>query len=98
MIILLFVSKNLKGIVNLNWDKDSYLTIGYVSIIGTFIAVFLSMIAIKNTPAAIASILMSTQPVLILPISRIFTKEKVQLVEIIGAFMTFLGVALLILK
>ena len=96
MVLLISFLRNWKELIIPNTNKDSYIAIGYVSIVGTFIAVFLSMIAIKNAPAAVASVLMSTQPVLILPISWLLTKQKVQLVEVIGACMTLLGVSLLI--
>ena len=66
-------------------------------LLGTLVGMVLSMLAIKLTQVAVASILTSLMPVMILPISAIFLKEKVTLREIAGAMTTVLGVSLLFL-
>jgi drug/metabolite transporter (DMT)-like permease len=65
--------------------------------LGTLIGMVLSMLAIKLTQVAVASILTSLMPVMILPISAFFLKEKVTMYEIAGAVVTVLGVSLLFL-
>jgi drug/metabolite transporter (DMT)-like permease len=65
--------------------------------LGTLIGMVLSMLAIKLTQVAVASILTSLMPVMILPISAFFLKEKVTVYEIAGAVVTVLGVSLLFL-
>ena len=55
----------------------------------------LSMLSIKLIPVAIASILFSLMPVMILPVSVLFLKEKVNPREILGALVTVSGVSLL---
>lgn len=64
-------------------------------ILGTLVGMVLSMLAIKSTQVAIASILMSLMPVMILPISALAYHERIRAREALGAVITLLGVALL---
>lgn len=77
--------------------KD-YKAIRYTSIgafFGPFIGVSFSLMAIKYISTGIASTITSISPILIIPISITFLKEKVTLREIIGAVISIIGVALL---
>jgi len=71
-------------------------TIG--AILGPYLGITLSLIAIQHTKVGIASTLMSTTPILMLPISHYFLKEKLNWQSIVGAFIAVLGVAILFLK
>lgn len=62
---------------------------------GPFLGVSLSMIALQNTEAAIASTIMSIMPVLIIPISVLVFKEKIKVKELFGAVITVVGVMIL---
>ncbi len=73
------------------------LTITTSVILGTLIGMVMSMVAIKLTQVAVASILMSLMPIMILPISAFVLKEKVTMREVFGALITLLGVALLVI-
>jgi drug/metabolite transporter (DMT)-like permease len=64
---------------------------------GPFLGVSFSLIAIQHTKAGIASTIMSTVPILIIPPSVIFLKEKITLREIAGTLFAIAGVALLFL-
>jgi drug/metabolite transporter (DMT)-like permease len=64
---------------------------------GPFLGVSFSLIAIQHTKAGIASTIMSTVPVLIIPPAVIFKKEKITLREIAGALVAVAGVAVLFL-
>ena len=66
-------------------------------LLGTLIGMVLSMLAIKFTRVAVASILTSLMPVMILPVSAVFLKEKITLREIVGAVTAVLGVSILFL-
>jgi drug/metabolite transporter (DMT)-like permease len=68
------------------------------SIIGPYLGIYLSFIAVVNTKVGIASTLMSTMPILMLPLARIFYKEKLSWKSILGAFIAVMGIALLFLK
>ncbi len=78
--------------------SESGLQVLTVSIVlGTLVGMVLSMLSIKLIPAAIASILFSLMPVMILPLSAFVLKEKVNSRETLGALVTVAGVSLLFL-
>lgn len=68
------------------------------SVVGPFLGITFSLIAISNTKVGIASTLMSTTPILLLPIIRILYKEKIPVLGIVGAVLAVLGVAVLFLS
>jgi drug/metabolite transporter (DMT)-like permease len=62
---------------------------------GPFLGVSFSLFSIQHTSAGIASTIMATVPVLIIPPAVIFLREKVTTREIAGALVAVSGVALL---
>lgn len=68
------------------------------SIIGPFLGITFSLIAVAYTFVGIASTLMSTVPIVMLPIIIFYYKEKLSAISIIGAFIAVIGVAILFLK
>ncbi len=62
---------------------------------GPFIGVWLSLVAVKYAHVGIASTLMSLPPILLIPLSRIFFKEKVTLRAVLGTVLALVGVALI---
>jgi len=68
------------------------------SIFGPFLGVSLSLLSLQYTSAGVASTIMSTVPVLIILPSIIIFKQKVTILEIIGAFVSVIGVALFFIK
>jgi drug/metabolite transporter (DMT)-like permease len=68
------------------------------SFFGPFLGVSFSLLAIARTEAGIASTIMSIVPVLLIPPAILFMKEKVTLIEIIGAIISVLGVAMFFIK
>ena len=71
------------------------ITIG--SLFGPVVGVSLSLTAVKYTSTGIASTLMALTPILIIPVSVIFLKEKIKTNEIVGALVGVLGVAIIFL-
>lgn len=67
------------------------------AVLGTLFGVVLSMVAIQHTKAAVASTLMATMPVLILPISYLILKEKLRTKDLLGALISVAGSAILFL-
>jgi drug/metabolite transporter (DMT)-like permease len=67
-----------------------------------FIVVFggfwLFLLSLKYTDASIASILNSTEPLFILPLTAFFFQEKISLQEIIGAIVAVSGVVLIFMR
>jgi uncharacterized membrane protein len=64
---------------------------------GPFLGVSFSLVAIKYTEAGIASTIMALVPVFIILPAVIFLKQKVTLIEILGAVVSVAGVALFFL-
>lgn len=82
------------------YPKDSYST--KVILIGTIFGPVLgitgSLIAIEYAKVGIASTLMATMPIIMLPISRFYFKEKLDWKAIIGAFVAVMGTAIIFLR
>ncbi|MGB5529771.1 MAG: DMT family transporter, partial [Ignavibacteriaceae bacterium] len=82
------------------YTKDSYST--KVILIGTIFGPVLgitgSLIAIEYAKVGIASTLMATMPIIMLPISRFYFKEKLDWKAIIGAFVAVAGAAIIFLR
>lgn len=77
-------------------DKRALLLTLIGSIIGPYLGITLSLIAIRYVYVGIASALTSTVPVIMLPISRYYYKERLSPVSIIGAIIAVIGVIMLI--
>ncbi len=97
MALLLSVFRKWGSVPVMARSAQGWRMVGTNVVLGTLIGMVLSLYAIKNTQVAVASILTSLTPVMILPISAIFLREKVSLYEAAGAGVTVLGVSLLFL-
>jgi drug/metabolite transporter (DMT)-like permease len=69
------------------------LTVG--ALLGPFLGVSLGLLSAQLLPAGIASTLMSIVPVLLIPVSVVAFRERVNWVEISGTLVALVGVALL---
>lgn len=67
------------------------------SIFGPFLGVSLTLLSLSYTTAGIASTITSITPITIIPFSIFIFKEKVKPAEILGAFVSVAGVAILLL-
>ena len=67
------------------------------SLTGPFLGVSFSLLAVQNTNAGVAATIMAIVPVLIIPPAILINKEKVNIYEILGAFLSVGGVALFFL-
>lgn len=61
---------------------------------GPFLGVSMSLLAVQNTATGIASTIMAITPILIIPPTLIFFKQKVSWKELAGAVISVCGVAL----
>jgi drug/metabolite transporter (DMT)-like permease len=68
------------------------------TIFGPFLGVTSSLIAIANTKVGIASTIIATVPVIMLPLVRIIYRERLTWPSIMGAFLAVGGVAILFLR
>lgn len=66
------------------------------AVLGPFLGIWLSLAALKLIPAGIAATLISTIPIVVLPMVIIVHKEKVSLRAAIGAIIAVAGIAILL--
>jgi drug/metabolite transporter (DMT)-like permease len=79
-------------------DRRALLLTGAGSILGPFLGISFSLIAISHTDVAVAATLMATVPILMLPLVHIFHRERLSWKSIAGAFLSVFGVALLFFR
>ncbi|MGB4589647.1 MAG: DMT family transporter [Clostridiaceae bacterium] len=97
-IVIITFTKNWPNFSKAIKDKHAMAGVSIGSLFGPVIGVSLSLMAVKYTSAAVASTLMAISPVLIIPVSIIFFKEKIAPKEILGAIVGVLGVAIMFIK
>jgi len=78
-------------------DKSALKLIIWGAILGPFLGITASLIAISNTNVGIASTLMATVPILMLPISKFYYKEELTLFSILGTVFAVFGIAVIFL-
>jgi drug/metabolite transporter (DMT)-like permease len=78
-----------------NLDGIKYTAAG--AVVGPFLGMTLSMVAVANAQVGVAQTLMSLMPVFIIPVIWIVYSEKTNLRGIIGAIVAVVGVAILFL-
>jgi drug/metabolite transporter (DMT)-like permease len=79
-------------------DKRCLLALSGAAFLGPTIGVSLSLVAVKNTQAGIAATLMSTFPVVIIPLTMIIYKERPTYRAVLGAIIAVVGVAMLFIE
>ena len=67
------------------------------SIVGPFLGISFSLLAIKHTAVGIAATLMATVPIMMLPLVRVIYRERLSWKAILGAIVAVIGVAVLFL-
>ncbi len=67
------------------------------ALFGPFLGVYFSLFALQNTQAGTASTLMALTPILIIPSSILILKQKVSIMEMLGAAVAVSGAALFFL-
>lgn len=96
LFILITKIKNPFAVFRNNSKALTYTLIG--SVIGPFFGITFSLISVSHTKVGIASTLMSTVPIIMLPLVKFYYKEKLTWIAITGAFLAVGGVALLFLR
>ena len=71
--------------------------VAFGALVGPFVGVVMSLIALRHCHAGVVATIISTMPVLILPFVILLYHEKVSLRALGGAILSILGVALLVL-
>ena len=93
--ILLFYLKRWRQLMASFKNIPAMKTSAMGSVLGPFLGVYLSLLAIQNTSTGIASTIIMIVPVLIIPFSILLFKEKINLREIIGAIIAVAGTAIM---
>lgn len=99
MLPIMLLMRNYKNPIKLYLKEKSafkYTISG--TIFGPFLGITASLIAVSNTEIGIASTLMATTPILMIPVVYIFYKESIPLKSIVGTIIAILGVAILFLR
>jgi drug/metabolite transporter (DMT)-like permease len=78
-------------------DKRALLFTAIGSVIGPYLGITFSMISISHTKVGIASTIMATVPIIMLPMVRYYYKEKLSWISIGGACIAVIGISILFL-
>ncbi len=92
------VTRHAKSAIVSMRDKTSALIILGGAVFGPYIGVWLSIVAVKYTEAGIASTLLSTVPILIIPMEYVVHRRKPSLRAVIGTVLAVAGIALIFLR
>jgi drug/metabolite transporter (DMT)-like permease len=79
-------------------DRKAFLFTALGSVLGPFLGITSSLVAIKYTKVGIAATIMAIVPILMLPLVRLVYKEKLTWRAILGAVTAVAGVAVLFLR
>jgi len=79
-------------------DRKTLKLVAWGSFLSSYIGITLSLIAIAYAYVGIASTIMATAPIIMLPMVKYYYKENLSWKSIIGAFIAVAGVSILFLK
>jgi drug/metabolite transporter (DMT)-like permease len=96
IMLLLKKYKNPYKLFNTNKSALGVTLIG--TILGPFLGITFSLIAVENTKVGIAATLMSMMPIIMLPMVRYIYKEKLSWRAVTGALLAVAGVSLIFLR
>lgn len=96
--ITFFTKDFINPIKVIKTNKKVILIVCIGALIGPFLGISLSLFAISNTKIGIATALMATVPVMLLPIVKIYYKEKLSVKSVLGAIIAVLGIFILFLR
>ncbi len=92
--LLFIILRRLNQTVTTVKNKRAMLFISLGAFFGPFLGVSFSLLAVQHTSTGIASTIMSIVPILIIPPSILIFKEKFNLLELLGAVISLVGVSL----
>jgi drug/metabolite transporter (DMT)-like permease len=87
-----------KSIANRMLDREALPSLLSAIVIGSALGIWLSLVSIQYARLGIAATIMALPPVLILPLAHWQLRERVTLRAVLGTVVTFVGIAILILK
>ena len=93
----IFQKKAKSTLITTFTNKTSLRFILLGTLVGPFAGIWLSMVAVQSAYVGIASTLMALTPIVMLPISFFFFKEKISKLALFGTFVSLVGVAIIFL-
>ncbi len=97
-ILAAFRKELVSTFTNVMATRKALIPLVSAAFIGPTIGVWMSLVAVKYTEAGIAATIMSTFPIVVIPLMMIFYKEKPTLRSVIGSVIAVVGVALLFIE
>jgi drug/metabolite transporter (DMT)-like permease len=95
---IIFFMRRMPGTIKAFNSRKGMIGITIGSIFGPFLGVSLSLLSLQYTKTGIAATIMATTPILIIPASVLFFRQKITVKEIAGALISVIGVALFFVK
>lgn len=95
--IVVYLKKYKNPIKVFSKDKTALYFTTFASFIGPYLGITLSMIAVSKAKLGIASTLMATSPIIMLPLSHLIHRENLSVKTILGTIVAVFGVAILFL-
>lgn len=93
--ILFIIRKEFKNVFNAFNDRLAIQVITIGSFFGPFLGVALSLLALQYTQVGVTATIQQINVILIIPFSVILFKEKVNIFEVVGSIVAFVGVTLM---
>jgi drug/metabolite transporter (DMT)-like permease len=87
----------MKGVQTLREKPQAIKFILAGSVVGPFIGVWASLVAVDRAPVGIASTLTSLAPIILIPLSRLFFKERITQRAVMGTVLALAGIVILFL-
>lgn len=97
-VLIATVSRKLPGWIRQLRNRDTWLPLIPASFLGTYLGVWLCMIAYQHAKIGIATTMHSTSPIFVLPLAFFILKQRVSLRAVLGAVVAVGGIFLLFEK
>ena len=99
LLIIALIARKYKNPVKLYKENPKALSSTIIgTVLGPYLGITFSLVAIANTKVGIAATLMSTMPIIMLPYVRYVYKERLSWRAIAGAFIAVAGVTILFVR
>lgn len=76
-------------------DRVALALAAFGALLGPFVGVSMSLVALQHTPAGVAASIMATTPILVIPLSAWIDREPIRWPDLAGALLAIAGVVLL---
>lgn len=97
LVLQVTLQRGLPQVVALLRRRGDLGVVVLATFLGTYLGLWLSMASLQLTLAGIAATLTATSPIFVLPLARIFLKERLSMRAVFGALVAVAGVAVLAL-